>query len=46
MRDRTPYTNEELEVMAKGVEEFSPRRAATYRELIKLRKKPAKKTSN
>jgi len=37
MRDRTPYTNEELIEMADQVEEFCPRRAATYRELAGLR---------
>lgn len=37
MRDRTPYTNEELIEMADQIEEFCPRRAATYRELAHLR---------
>ena len=34
MRDRTPYTNDELAEMAEQREEFCPRRAATFRELI------------
>lgn len=39
MRDRTPYTDEELIEMADQIEEFCPRRAATYRELVGLRKR-------
>ncbi|MGQ6546024.1 hypothetical protein ACUNEV_00590 [Serratia sp. IR-2025] len=39
MRDRTPYSNEELIEMADQIEEFCPRRAATYRELAGLRGK-------
>lgn len=34
MRDRTPYTNNELAEMADQCEDFCPRRAATFRELI------------
>lgn len=34
MRDRTPYTSDELSEMAEQCEEFCPRRAATFRELI------------
>ncbi|MEL5205596.1 hypothetical protein PTR50_01130 [Serratia nevei] len=40
MRDRTPYTNEELIAMADQCEEFCPRRAATFRELAGLRERP------
>ena len=39
MRDRTPYTSDELAEMAEQCEEFCPRRAATFRELIALRSK-------
>jgi hypothetical protein len=47
-RDRTVYTDEELEVMIKNGEDFCPRRAATYRELLKLRKqqRKAEKSNN
>ncbi|MBO1505210.1 hypothetical protein JKX24_16460 [Serratia proteamaculans] len=38
MRDRTPYTNEELLQLANAVDDFNPRRAATFRELAELRK--------
>lgn len=34
MRDRTPYTSDELAEMADQCEDFCPRRAATFRELI------------
>lgn len=34
MRDRTPYTNDELAEMAEQCEDFCPRRSATFRELI------------
>lgn len=37
MRNRTPYTSNELAEMAEQCEEFCPRRAATFRELIALR---------
>lgn len=37
MRDRTSYTNNELAKMAEQCEEFCPRRAATFCELIALR---------
>lgn len=37
MRDRTPYTNDELAEMAEQCEESCPRRSATFRELIALR---------
>jgi NAD-dependent dihydropyrimidine dehydrogenase PreA subunit len=37
MRDRTPYTSDELAEIAEQCEEFCPRRAATFRELIALR---------
>ena len=37
MRDRTTYTNDELAEMADQCEDFCPRRAATFRELIALR---------
>lgn len=40
MRDRSPFTNEELIAMADQCEDFCPRRAATYRELALLRGKP------
>jgi len=33
MRDRTPYTNEELIEMVDEIEEFYPRRAETLRVL-------------
>lgn len=38
MRDRTPYTNDELVEMAEQCDDFCPRRAATFRELAELRK--------
>lgn len=37
MRDRTPYTNDELAEIAEQCDEFCPCRAATFRELIALR---------
>lgn len=37
MRDKTPYTNDELAEIAEQCEDFCPRRAATFRELIVLR---------
>lgn len=39
MRDRTPYTSDELAEMAEQCEDFCPRRAATFRELIALMNK-------
>lgn len=41
MRDRTTYTNDELEEMAEQCDDFCPRRAATFRELIALRQRAA-----
>lgn len=39
MRDRTPYTSDELAEMAEQCEDFCPRRSATFRELLALRNK-------
>ncbi|MNE01943.1 hypothetical protein D3C80_944000 [compost metagenome] len=41
MRNRTPYTSDELAEMAEQCEDFCPRRAATFRELIALRERAA-----
>ena len=46
MRDRTPYTNDELSEMAEQCDDFCPRRAATFRELIELRERAAKITDD
>lgn len=46
MRDRTPYTNDELAEMAEQCEEFCPRRSATFRELIALREGAALMADN
>lgn len=46
MRNRTPYTNEELLQLASDLEDFDPRRAATFRELIELRKTSELKESD
>ena len=39
MRNRTPYTNDELAELAIQCDDFCPRRAATFRELIELRER-------
>lgn len=46
MRDKTPYTNDELAEMAEQCEDFCPRRAATFRELIALRSKDMNSKAN
>jgi hypothetical protein len=46
MRNRTPYTNDELADLAIQCEDFCPLRAATFRELIELRKTSELKESD